>query len=102
MELTGTWRSFKRNDIFQLPFDEIAPKVDRSPAAAGQPGRGAAAVARQTRPVPNSELVPATVNSAPGVVVTVGGRPIVVVSFIVARGRILEIAAVTALQWPRV
>jgi RNA polymerase sigma factor (sigma-70 family) len=152
--------AFVLHDMFQLPFDEIAPMVDRSPAAARQlasrarrrvkgaeipapdadlarqrqvvdaffeaargghfdalvalldpdvvlrsdtggrrPGipsviRGAAAVARQARPVPNSELLPAMVNGAPGVVVTVGGRPIVVMGFIVAEGRILEIDAI--------
>jgi len=152
--------AFVLHDMFQLPFDEIAPMVDCSPAAARQlasrarrrvkgaeipapdadlarqrqvvdaffqaarggdfdalvalldpdvvlrsdtggrrPGipsviQGAAAVARQARPVPNSELLPATVNGAPGVVVTVGGRPIVVMGFIVAGGRILEIDAI--------
>jgi RNA polymerase sigma-70 factor (ECF subfamily) len=152
--------AFVLHDMFQLPFDEIAPMVDRSPAAARQlasrarrrvkgaeipapdadlarqrqvvdaffqaarsgdfdalvalldpdvvlrsdtGGRrpviplviqGAAAVARQARPVPNSELLPAMVNGAPGVVVTVGGRPIVVMGFIVAGGRILEIDAI--------
>lgn len=152
--------AFVLHDMFQLPFDEIAPMVDRSPAAARQlasrarrrvkgaeipapdadlarqrqvvdaffqaarggdfdalvamldpdvvlrsdtGGRrsgipsmiqGAAAVARQARPIPNSELHSVTVNGAPGVVVTVGGRPIVVMGFIVAEGRILEIDAI--------
>jgi RNA polymerase sigma factor (sigma-70 family) len=152
--------AFVLHDMFQLPFDEIAPMVDRSPAAARQlasrarrrvkgaeiptpdadlarqrqvvdaffqaarggdfdalvalldpdvvlrsdtggrrPGipsviQGAAAVARQARPIPNSELHSVRVNGAPGVVVTVGGRPIVVMGFTVAEGRILEIDAI--------
>jgi len=151
---------FVLHDMFQLPFDQIAPLVDRSPAAARQlasrarrrvkgaeipapdadvarqrrvvdaffqaarggdfdalvalldpnvvlrsdtggrrPGipsviHGAAAVARQARPVPNSELLPAMVNGAPGVVVAVGGRPFAVMGFIIAGGRILEIDAI--------
>jgi RNA polymerase sigma factor (sigma-70 family) len=152
--------AFVLHDMFQLPFDEIAPMVGRNPAAARQlasrarrrvkgadiptpdpdlarqrtvvdaffaaarggdfdalvalldpdvvlradwgPGRpalpsvvrGAAAVARQARPVPGALVSPALVNGAAGVVVTVGGRPFVVMGFTVVGGRILAIDAI--------
>jgi RNA polymerase sigma factor (sigma-70 family) len=152
--------AFVLHDMFQLPFEEIAPMVGRNPAAARQlasrarrrvkgadipmpdpdlarqrtvvdaffaaarggdfdalvalldpdvvlradwgPGRpalpsvvrGAAAVARQARPVPGAVVSPALVNGAAGVVVTVGGRPFVVMGFTVVGGRILAIDAI--------
>jgi RNA polymerase sigma factor (sigma-70 family) len=55
--------------------------------------RGAAAVARQARlgANPAAQLHPALVNGAAGVVVTVRGRPFVVMAFTVAAGKIVEI-----------
>jgi hypothetical protein len=44
--------------------------------------------------LPGSELHQALVNGAPGVVVTVKGRPYAVVGFTVAEGKILEIDAI--------
>jgi RNA polymerase sigma-70 factor (ECF subfamily) len=152
--------AFVLHDVFGLPFEEIAPMVDRTPAAARQlasrgrrrvegadvpapdpdpsrrrevvdaffaaaragdfealvavldpnvvlradlggdrPGafrviRGVAAVAKQARPVTGSELHPVLVNGAPGVIVTVRGRPFAVMGFTVAGGRIVEIDAI--------
>lgn len=152
--------AFVLHDMFQLPFDDIAPMVGRNPAAARQlasrarrrvkgadiptpdpdlarqrrvveaffaaarggdfnalvalldpdvvlradwgPGRpalprvirGAAAVARQARPVPGTVVRPALVNGAAGVVVTLGGRPFVVMGFTVAGGKVLAIDAI--------
>jgi RNA polymerase sigma factor (sigma-70 family) len=55
--------------------------------------RGNAAVARQARlgANPAAQLHPALVNGAAGVVVTVRGRPFVVMAFTVAAGKIVEI-----------
>src|SRR5436190_1551830 len=159
--------AFVLHDMFQLPFEEIAPMVGRSPAAARQLAsrarrrvkgadvptpdpdlarqrevvdafflaarggdfdalvavldpdvvvrldagarrpaasmviNGAAAVARQalrglTSILASSavHLRPALVNGAPGVVVTLGGRPMTVMGFTVAEGKIVEINAI--------
>ena len=152
--------AFVLHDVFGFPFEEIAPMVDRTPAAARQlasrgrrrvkgaaapapdpdparqrevvdaffaaaragdfealvavldpdvvlradfgakrPGasrviRGVAAVAKHARPVPGSQLHPVLVNGAPGVIVTVRGRPFVIMGFTVAGGRIVEIDAI--------
>ena len=56
--------------------------------------RGAGAVARQAllgATLPAARLHPAVVNAAPGVVVTVRGRPFAVMGFIVTDGQITEI-----------
>jgi RNA polymerase sigma factor (sigma-70 family) len=154
--------AFVLHDMFQLPFEEIAPMVGRSQTAArqlasrarrrvrgaelpapdpdlarqrevvdafflaarggdfealvalldpevvlradfgaGRPAasrvvRGPAAVARQALvgAIPGAELHDALVNGAAGVVVTVAGRPLAVLGFTVAEGRILEIDAI--------
>ena len=151
--------AFVLHDMFDLPFDEIAPMVGRSPAAArqlasrarrrvkgaevpapdpdlarqrdvvnaffqaahagnfdalvgllhpdvvlradfgaGRPAnrvvRGAEAVARNARAVPGAVLLPATINGAAGVVVTVRGRPFSVMAFTVTDGKIVEIDAI--------
>jgi RNA polymerase sigma-70 factor (ECF subfamily) len=161
--------AFVLHDMFELPFEEIAPMVGRSPAAArqlasrarrrvkgaevpapdpdlarqremvdaffsaarggdfdalvavldpdvvlrldagaGRPAasmmiRGAAAVARQalTGLAPAlraAHLRPALVNGAAGVVVTVRGRPVTVMGFTVADGKIAEIDAIADLE----
>lgn len=154
--------AFVLHDMFQLPFEEIAPMVGRTPAAARQLAsrarrrvkgadlrepdpdlarqrdvvdaffqaarggdfdalvavldpdvvlrsdggarrpavsrvtHGAAAVAGQALMYarPDAELVPALVNGAAGVLVTVGGRPIAVMGFTVAEGKVVEIDAI--------
>jgi RNA polymerase sigma-70 factor (ECF subfamily) len=152
--------AFVLHDVFGFPFQEIAPMVDRTPAAARQLAsrgrrrvkgarlpssdpdlarqrevvdaffaaaraadfdglvavlhpdvvlradlgahhrgafqviRGVAAVAQQARPVPGSELHAVLVNGTPGVVVTVRGRPFVIMGFTVSGGRIVEIDAI--------
>ena len=159
--------AFVLHDMFALPFEEIAPMVGRTPAAARQLAsrarrrvkgadvpapdpdlarqrrvvdafflaarggdfdalvavldpdvvlridagaerpaasmvlHGAAAVARQARiglraivARPVVHLRPALVNGAAGVVVTLGERPMTVMGFTVAGGRILEIDAI--------
>jgi RNA polymerase sigma factor (sigma-70 family) len=153
---------FVLHDMFDLPFEEIAPMVGRSPDAARQlasrarrrvkgaglpapdydlarqrevvdafllaaragdfealvavlhpevvlsedfgPRRptaprviqGASAVAQQAMlgAIPGAQLLPALVNGAAGVVVTVHGRPFAVLGFAVAGGKIVEIAAI--------
>jgi RNA polymerase sigma factor (sigma-70 family) len=157
--------AFVLHDMFELPFEEIAPMVGRSPAATRQVAsrarrrvkgadvpapdpdlarqrdvvgaffsaarggdfdalvavldpdvvlrldagarrpaasmaiRGAAAVARQalrglSSALPALHLRPALVNGAAGVVVTLRGRPITVMGFTVAEGKIVEIDAI--------
>lgn len=156
--------AFVLHDMFELPFEEIAPMVGRTPAAARQlasrarrrvkgadipadpdlarqrevvgaffsaarggdfdalvavldPGvvlridagarrpaasmaiRGAAAVAGQALSglagaLRVAQLHPALVNGAAGVVVTMRGRPVTVMGFTVADGRIAEIDAI--------
>jgi len=151
--------AFVLHDMFDLPFEEIAPMVGRTPVAARQlasrarrrvkgaevpapdvdlarqravvdafflaarsgefdalvallhpdvvlradfgPSRpaastvihGAAAVARQARlgANPAAQIHPALVNGAAGVVITMGGRPHVVMAFTVADGKVAEI-----------
>jgi RNA polymerase sigma-70 factor (ECF subfamily) len=56
--------------------------------------RGAAAVARQARPIPGAVVRPALVNGAAGAVITVRGRPIAVMGFTVVEGKIVEIDAI--------
>jgi len=159
--------AFVLHDMFDLPFDEIAPMVGRTPTAARQLAsrarrrvkgaeipapdadlerqrevvdaffsaarggdfdalvalldpnvslridagvsrpagsmvvRGAEAVAAQALrglqavvALPATDLRPALVNGAAGVVVAIGGRPMAVMGFIVAEGKIVEIDAV--------
>jgi RNA polymerase sigma factor (sigma-70 family) len=154
--------AFVLHDMFELPFEEIAPMIGRSPVAARQLAsrarrrvkgaeipapdpdltrqrdvvdafflaarggdfdalvalldpdvvlrsdagarrpaasvviRGAAAVARQAigSAQPGARMRPAVVNGAAGVVITVRGRPVAVVGFTVAEGKIVEIDAI--------
>jgi RNA polymerase sigma factor (sigma-70 family) len=154
--------AFVLHDMFELPFEEIAPMVGRSPAAARQLAsrarrrvkgaeppapdpdlarqrdvvdafflaarggdfdalvalldpdvvlradggarrpaasvviRGAAAVAREAigSAQPGARLRPAMVNGAAGVVISMRGRPVAVVGFTVAAGKIVEIDAI--------
>ena len=149
--------AFVLHDVFELPFEEIAPIVERTPAAARQLAsrarrrvkgaevptrgvdrgkqwevvdaffaaaragdfdglvavldpdvvlnadfgpkrpeasqvlRGIPAVAEHARPVPGSELHHVIVNGSPGVVITVRGRPLAILAFTVAEGKIVEI-----------
>ncbi len=150
--------AFVLHDMFGLPFDEIAPMVDRTPEATRQlasrarrrvkgaevPGpdrdvsrqreivnaffqaarggdfdglvavldpdvvvredfgdqrpvrviRGATAVASRARSIPGAEILPALVNGTAGVVVTLRGRPFVVLGFTVRGDKIVEIDAI--------
>ena len=67
--------------------------------AASMAIRGAAAVARQaltglTSLLPKVQLQPTLVNGAVGVIVTRRGRPVTVIGFTVAEGKIVEIDSV--------
>ena len=154
--------AFVLHDMFEVPFEEIAPMLGRSPAAARQLAsrarrrvkgaeipvpdpdharqrdvvdaffmaaragdfdalvalldpdvvlrsdfgarrpaaptvtQGAAAVARQAlmNALPAARLHAALVNGAAGAVVTVNGRPVAVLGFTVAGGKIVEIDAI--------
>jgi RNA polymerase sigma factor (sigma-70 family) len=154
--------AFVLHDMFAVPFDEIAPMVDRSPAAARQLASRARRRVRGAAPAPDPDMGrqrevvdaffaaaregdferlvavldpdvvlhsdggtrrpsatavvhgaravaeraftyaqlapyvrPALVNGAAGVVVAPGGRPFSVMAFTVARGRIVEIDALS-------
>jgi RNA polymerase sigma factor (sigma-70 family) len=152
--------AFVLHDMFDLPFDEIAPMVGRTPAAARQLAsrarrrvqgaapvsdadpaaqrmvvdaffaaarggdfaglvavldpdvvlradggdlqrgvlvRGASSVANRALMFarPEALLRPALINGAAGVIATVDGQPISVMSFTVANGKIIEIDALT-------
>jgi RNA polymerase sigma-70 factor (ECF subfamily) len=155
--------AFVLHDMFGLPFEEIAPMVGRSPAAARQLAsrarrrvrgadvqasgsdvarqreivdaffaaahrgdfdalvsvldpdvvaridggtarpdasgvlRGAAAVAGQTLTIalPSAPKRPILVNGAAGVVITLAGRPVALMSFAISGGKITEIDAIT-------
>jgi hypothetical protein len=56
--------------------------------------RGATAVAGQARGFPGALVRPALVNGSAGAVITVRGRAIAVMGFIVVAGRIVEIDAI--------
>ena len=73
----------------------------RSDFGARRPGapkvfHGAAAVANQALigALPGAELHPALINGTAGVVITVRGRPVAVMGFTVAQGKIVEIDAI--------
>src|ERR671930_34553 len=79
--------AFVLHDMFGVSFEEIAPIV---PAVV----RGAEEVARTvlSRGAPFAPHArPAIVNGGAGLAVRIGGRPVAVIGFSVAGGRILEI-----------
>jgi RNA polymerase sigma factor (sigma-70 family) len=75
---------------------DVVLRADFGSAGAALSGviRGVAAVAKQARPVPGSELHPVMVNGVPGVIVTVRGRPFAIMGFTVIDDRIVEIDAI--------
>jgi RNA polymerase sigma-70 factor, ECF subfamily len=87
-------------------FDALVAVLDpdvilRSDFGARRPAgpkvfHGAAAVANQALigALPGAELLPAVINGAAGVVITVHGRPYAVMGFTVAQGKIVEIDAI--------
>jgi hypothetical protein len=89
--------AFVRHDMFDLPFEEIAPIVGRSPAATRQPAsrarrrvRGAAAMAEAfARRARGTKL--AQVDGTVGAVWAPGGRPRAVFRFTLAGGKIVAI-----------
>ncbi len=94
-----------RGGDFDALVAVLAPGVVlRLDAGAGRPAastaiRGAAAVARQAltglaTALRTAQLRPALVNGAVGAVVTVRGRPVTVMGFTVAEGKIAEIDAI--------
>ncbi|MFE5325676.1 sigma factor-like helix-turn-helix DNA-binding protein [Embleya sp. NPDC056575] len=75
--------AFVAHDMFALPFDEIAPIVDRTPTATRQLASRARRRARAARPALLDGI--AVLARAPG------GEPKVVFGFIIANGRIVGI-----------
>jgi hypothetical protein len=109
------------HDMFAVPFEEIAPMLERTPAAArqlasrarrriqgatpsGRPDRvrqrGAAAIAGQAtrHRTPGLQARFATVNGGPGIVATVDGRPTSVLASPIADGLITEVDILTDLR----
>jgi ketosteroid isomerase-like protein len=84
------------NALVALLDPDVVLRADWGPGRPALPRviRGADAVARQARPVPGTVVRPALVNGSAGVVVTLGGRPFVVMGFTVAGGKILAIDAI--------
>jgi hypothetical protein len=88
--------------MFEVPFDEIAPIMGRTPAATRQL---ASRARRRVRPTPVAEQAlgflrrrgpdviarPALVNGAVGRVVLRSGQPLAVMGFTVSCGRIVAI-----------
>jgi RNA polymerase sigma factor (sigma-70 family) len=81
--------------LVALLHPDVVLRADLSPGrpSASRVVRGAAAVARQARigADPAAIILPALVNGAAGAVITLGGRPHVLMAFTVAEGRIVEI-----------
>jgi ketosteroid isomerase-like protein len=103
--VVGAFFSAARGGDFDALVAVLDPDVVlRLDAGARRPAasmaiRGAAAVARQalrglSSALPALHLRPALVNGAAGVVVTLRGRPITVMGFTVAEGKIVEIDAI--------
>jgi RNA polymerase sigma-70 factor (ECF subfamily) len=104
-EVVDAFFSAARGGDFDALVEVLDPGVVlRLDAGARHPAasmtiRGAAAVARQAlsglaSALPAVELRPALVNGAAGVVVSRRGRPVTVMGFTVAEGRIAEIASI--------
>jgi RNA polymerase sigma factor (sigma-70 family) len=104
-EVVGAFFSAARGGDFDALVAVLDPGVVlRIDAGARRPAasmaiRGAAAVARQAlsglaTALRAAQLRPALVNGAAGVVVTVHGRPVTVMGFTVADGKIAEIDAI--------
>ncbi|HEX5347976.1 MAG TPA: sigma-70 family RNA polymerase sigma factor [Pseudonocardiaceae bacterium] len=101
--------AFVLHDMFAVPFDEIAPIVGRSPAAARQLASRARRRVQGSAPVTDAHLTqqrevvdaflaasrdgaqPVIIDGAVGAVWAPGGRPRVVFDFTITRGKIIEI-----------
>ena len=79
--------AFVLHDMFAMPCDEIAGVLERTPEAARR--RSPRARARASGPAPHAR--PALVNGAAGAIVWSGDRPVAVVGFTIAQGRIAGI-----------
>jgi RNA polymerase sigma-70 factor (ECF subfamily) len=81
--------------LIALLDPDVVARADFSPRRpdASQVVRGAAAVARQARLGANAAAVihPVLVNGAAGVVITLDGRPLALMGFTVAEGKIVEV-----------
>jgi RNA polymerase sigma-70 factor, ECF subfamily len=100
-ELVDAFLAASRDGDFEALLEALDPdvvlRVDRGPALPIQEVRGAQTVAegalafsRLAEPA-RPALVPALVNGAAGVVVTVGGKPDAVLGFTIVGGKIVEI-----------
>jgi RNA polymerase sigma-70 factor, ECF subfamily len=89
--------AFVLHDMFGVPFEEIAPIVDRSPIArASRELRGAQAVARGALAFSRFARFarPALVNGAAGLVAAADGT-FAVLGFTIVRGMVVEIDILT-------
>jgi RNA polymerase sigma-70 factor (ECF subfamily) len=91
-------RGGELDDLVALLHPDVVLRVDFGPShpRASTVVHGAAAVARQARlgSNPAAEIRAALVNGTAGAVITMGGRPHVVMAFTVAEGKIAEIYVV--------
>ncbi|MFD3698471.1 sigma-70 family RNA polymerase sigma factor [Streptomyces sp. NPDC058646] len=86
--------SFVLHDMFGVPFDEIAPIVERPPAAARQPASRARRRVQGGAPAPDADTgrqkETALVNGVPGLVaISPEGRALAVMGMTVSGGRIV-------------
>ena len=81
--------------LVSLLDPDVVARADLGPSRLGGPRviRGAAAVARQARLGANAAAVihPVLINGAAGVVITLDGRPLTLMGFTVAEGKIVEV-----------
>lgn len=78
------------HDMFAVPFDEIAPILGRTPAAARQLASRARRRVQRSAPIHDRDL-PALVNGTAGFVSAPGGRAAAILAFTVSGGRIHRI-----------
>ena len=85
--------SFVFHDVFEVPFGAIATILGRSTAATKMlASRARGRVRLGTPPAPADT---ALIDGAPGILITVGGRPVMIVAFTVADGAITAIRTLT-------
>lgn len=81
--------SFVLYDVFEIPFDAIASILGRSTAATKMLASRARGRIRLGTPATRAH--PAVIDGVPGVLVMMGGRPVMVMAFTVADGAITVI-----------
>ena len=88
--------SFVLHDVFEVPFGAIATILGRSTAATKMLASRARGRIRLGTPTAAADAAAREViDGAPGVLITVGGRPVMIMAFTVADGAITAIRTLT-------